>query len=109
MLEAMMRTKIVMLAVLAGFGLTIAGAAMAGPQNLSCITEKSTIERHVVRDCDRDGPLASAEIPEPPAPPLPPSFLKHEGGRKSDGGQGNASKGNGGGNSGGNGGNGPNN
>ena len=104
-----MRTNLTMLAILAGLGLASADQASADPENLSCITEQSTIERHVVRDCDRDGPLANAEAPPAPEPPLPPTFLKHEGGRKSDGGNGHASKGNDGGNGGGNGGNGPNN
>ncbi len=98
-----MRANLIMLAVVAGLSLAMADQAIADPENLSCITEKSTIERHVVRDCDRDGPLANAEAPPAPEPPLPPSFLKHEGGRKSDGG-GRAGEAKGGGNGGGGGG-----
>jgi hypothetical protein len=76
MLEAIMRTNIVMLAVLAGLGLSSGGAVSA--DNLSCITGISPGEQRLLRDCE---PKPEEEIyyvldvlnrpPPPPPPPIP--------------------------------------
>ena len=69
-----MRTNIVMLAVLAGLGLS-SGDAMSA-DNLSCITGVSPGEQRLLRDCE---PKPVEEIiyvlqvinPAPPPPPIP--------------------------------------
>ena len=47
-----MRTNIVMLAVLAGFGLSSFGAVSAEAENLSCISGISPGEQRLLRDCE---------------------------------------------------------
>ncbi len=72
-----MRTNIVMLAVLAGLGLSSFGAVSAEAENLSCISGISPGEQRLLRDCE---PKPEEEIyyvlevlnpPPPPPPPLP--------------------------------------
>ena len=70
-----MRTKFVMLAALAGLGLAIAGEAMADAENLSCISDDSPVERHVIRDCDASRfPHFAEPAPEDDAPPIVHKF-----------------------------------
>ena len=84
-----MRTNIVMLAVMAGLGMSSFGAASAEAKNLSCITGISPGEQRLLRDCE---PKPDDEIyyvlevvnqvPPPPPPPLEPARIKHgEGGK----------------------------
>ena len=72
-----MRTNIVMLAVLAGLGLSSGGALAA--DNLSCITGISPGEQRLLRDCEPE-PVEEEIIyvlqvinPPPPPPPNRPS------------------------------------
>jgi hypothetical protein len=75
MLEAIMRTNIVMLAVLAGLGLSSGGAVAA--DNLSCISETSPNEQRLLRDCEPKPEeeiyyvLEVLDLPPPPPPPFP--------------------------------------
>jgi uncharacterized membrane protein YgcG len=87
-----MRVNFVMLAVLAGFGVSGAGAAEA--KNLSCITGISPGEQRLLRDCE---PKSQAEeeivyvleVMDPPPPPPPePARMKHgESGKESGSGR----------------------
>jgi hypothetical protein len=84
MLEAIMRTNIVMLAVLAALGLSSGGAVSA--DNLSCITGISPGEQRLLRDCEpKPEPIlyvieVAGQPPE--SPPPPPLFMKNgEGGK----------------------------
>jgi hypothetical protein len=84
MLEATMRANIV-LAMLAGLSLSIAGEAMAEAKNLSCISGLSPNERRLLRDCGPESvPILEVEIVDDMPPPPPPTALMHEGGRKAD-------------------------
>ena len=80
-----MCTNLAMLAVMAGVGLSIASEAVAEPKNLSCITDLSPSERHLLRDCGPE-PVEKEivdvyEVPVPP-PPLPAIPIKNgEGGK----------------------------
>lgn len=71
----------VMLAVLAGFGASGAGAAEA--KNLSCITGISPGEQRLLRDCEPTPQVVEEivyvyEMPVPPPPPPPePARMKH--------------------------------
>ena len=70
-----MRTNFVMLAVLAGLGLSNLGMAQAEAKNLSCITGISPSEQRLLRDCEPE-PVEEEivyvyEMPVPPAPPPP--------------------------------------
>lgn len=80
-----MRTNMAMLAILAGFGVSIAGEAMAEARNLSCISGLSPNERRLLRDCGPE-PQPILEVVEivDDVPPPPPTSLMHEGGRKAD-------------------------
>ena len=79
-----MRTNFVMLAVLAGLGLSGLGAAQAEAKNLSCISGISPGEQRLLRDCE---PKPEEEIyyiieminepPSPPPPPSEPARMKH--------------------------------
>ncbi|HJR20179.1 MAG TPA: hypothetical protein VJ822_01055 [Dongiaceae bacterium] len=76
-----MRTNIVMLAVLAGLGLSSFGAMPAEARNLSCITGISPGEQRLLRDCE---PKPEAEIytvievlNDAPPPPPEPARIKH--------------------------------
>jgi len=81
-----MRTNIVMLAVLAGLGLSSFGAVSAEAENLSCISGISPGEQRLLRDCE---PKPEEEIyyvlevlNQPPPPPPPPIPIKNgEGGK----------------------------
>ena len=78
-----MRTNIVMLAVLAGLGLSSDGAVSA--DNLSCITGISAGEQRLLRDCEPK-PEEEFYVLEvlnlPPPPPPPPIPIKNgEGGK----------------------------
>lgn len=82
-----MRTNIVMLAVLAGLGLSSFGAAQAEAKNLSCISGISPSEQRLLRDCEQK-PQEEEEIVhvlqviDPPTPPPEPARMKHgEGGK----------------------------
>jgi hypothetical protein len=89
LLEANMRTKLVMLAVLAGLGLSSLGMAQAEAKNLSCITGISPSEQRLLRDCEPEPAEEEVfyvyEMPVPPVPPPPPpepARMKHgEGGK----------------------------
>jgi uncharacterized membrane protein YgcG len=71
----------VMLAVLAGLGVSGAGAAEA--KNLSCITGISPSEQRLLRDCEPTPQVVKEtvyvyEMPVPPPPPPPePARMKH--------------------------------
>ncbi len=84
-----MRTNIVMLAVLAGVGLSSFGAVSAEAENLSCISGISPGEQRLLRDCE---PKPEEEIyyvlevlNQPPPPPPPPIPIKNGEGRKGGG------------------------
>ena len=70
-----MRTNIVMLAVLAGLGLS-SGDAMSA-DNLSCISGISSGEQRLLRDCEPKPEeeivyvLEVLDLPPPPPPPFP--------------------------------------
>ena len=74
-----MRTNIVMLAVLAGVGLSSFGAVSAEAENLSCISGISPGEQRLLRDCEPEPEeifyvievLNEAPPPPPPPPPIP--------------------------------------
>jgi hypothetical protein len=80
-----MRANIVMLAMLAGVGLSSIGPAEA--KNLSCISGISPSERRPLRDCEpqpaEEEIVYVYEMPvEPPPPPPEPARIKHgEGGK----------------------------
>jgi hypothetical protein len=85
MLEAIMRTTIAMLALLAGPGVSSFGAMPAAAENLSCITGISPGEQRLLRDCE---PKPEEEfyvievLNQPPPPPPPPISIKNgEGGK----------------------------
>jgi len=71
-----MRTNIVMLAVLAGLGLSSFGAVSAEAENLSCISGIPPGEQRLLRDCE---PKPEEEVyyvlevlnQPPPPPPIP--------------------------------------
>jgi len=71
-----MRTHIVMLAVLAGLGLSSFGAVSAEAENLSCISGIPPGEQRLLRDCE---PKPEEEVyyvlevlnQPPPPPPIP--------------------------------------
>ena len=75
-----MRTNIVMLAVLAGLGLSSFGAAQAEAKNLSCISGISPSEQRLLRDCEQK-PQEEEEIVhvlqviDPPTPPPEPARI----------------------------------
>ena len=82
-----MRTKLAMLAALAGLGLSNLGMAQAEAKNLSCISGISPSEQRLLRDCEPE-PVEEEivyvyEVPvEPPPPPPEPARMKHgEGGK----------------------------
>ena len=88
-----MRTNIVMLAALAGLGLSGFAATQAEAKNLSCITGISPSEQRLLRDCEPE-PVEEEvflvyEMPVPPAPPPPePARMKKHGeGGKGEGAQ----------------------
>ena len=73
-----MRTNIVMLAVLAGLGLSSFGAMSA--DNLSCITGISPGEQRLLRDCEPkpvEEIIYVLEVINPPPPPPPPIPIKN--------------------------------
>lgn len=75
-----MRANFVMLAVLAGLGVSGAGAAEA--KNLSCITGISPSEQRLLRDCEPTPQVVQEtvyvyEMPVPPPPPPEPARMKH--------------------------------
>ena len=74
-----MRTNIVMLAVLAGLGLSSGGAMSA--DNLSCITGISPGEQRLLRDCEPEPVEAEIiyvlQVIDPPSPPPEPARIKH--------------------------------
>ena len=78
-----MRTNIVMLAVLAGLGLSSGGAVSA--DNLSCITGISPGEQRLLRDCEpkpEEEIVYVLELLDLPPPPPPPISIKNgEGGK----------------------------
>ncbi len=78
-----MRTNIVMLAVLAGLGLSSGGAVAA--DNLSCITGISPGEQRLLRDCEPEPEeiyYVLEVLNQPPPPPPPPISIKNgEGGK----------------------------
>jgi hypothetical protein len=81
LLEAIMRTNIVMLAVLAGLGLSSFGAVSAEARNLSCISGISPSEQRLLRDCEpkpvEEEIVYVLEVLDPP-----PARIKHgEGGK----------------------------
>ena len=76
-----MRTNIVMLAVLAGFGLSSFGAVSAEAENLSCISGISPGEQRLLRDCEpkpEEEIYYVLEVLNPPPPP-PPRFPNKNG------------------------------
>jgi hypothetical protein len=87
-----MRTKFVMLAVLAGLGLSNLSMAQAEAKNLSCISGISPSEQRLLRDCGPE-PVEEEivlvyEMPvEPPPPPPEPARMKHGEGGKGAGAQ----------------------
>ena len=88
-----MRANVVLLAVLAGLGLSSFGAVSAEAKNLSCISEISPSEQRLLRDCEPE-PVEEEivyvyEVPvEPPPPPPEPARMKHGEGGKGEGVQG---------------------
>ena len=80
-----MRTNIVMLAVLAGLGLSGLSAAHAEAKNLSCISGISPGEQRLLRDCEpkpEEIVYAIEVLNEAPPPPPEPARIKHgEGGK----------------------------
>ena len=78
-----MRTNIVMLAALAGLGLSSLGAVSAEAKNLSCITGISPSEQRLLRDCEpkpvEEEIVYVLEVmdPPPPPPPEPARMMKH--------------------------------
>jgi hypothetical protein len=105
-----MRANVIILAVLAGLGLSSFGAVSAEAKNLSCITEISPNERRLLRDCeptpDEEEIVYVIEVMDPPPTPSSTLWMKHgEGGKGRGGDRGRDAPGggNGGGNSGGNG------
>jgi hypothetical protein len=89
-----MRTKFVMLAMLAGLGLSNLCMAQAEAKNLSCITGISPSEQRLLRDCEPEPVVEEVEIvyvyemPVPPAPPPEPARMKKHGeGGKGEGAQ----------------------
>ena len=87
-----MRTKFVMLAMLAGLWLSNLCMAQAEAKNLSCITGISPSEQRLLRDCEPE-PVEEEivyvyEMPvEPPPPPPEPARMKHGEGGKGEGAQ----------------------
>jgi hypothetical protein len=90
-----MRTNIVMLAVLAGLGVSNLGAASAEARNLSCISGLSPGEQRLLRDCEPEAVneeivyVYEMPVPPPPPPPSPPepARMKHGEGGKGAGAQ----------------------
>ena len=81
-----MRTNVVMLAVLAGLGLSSFGAVSAEAKNLSCISGISPSEQRLLRDCEpkpvEEEIVYVLEVLDPPPPPPEPARIKHgEGGK----------------------------
>jgi hypothetical protein len=83
-----MRTNLVMLAALAGLGLSSLHVASAEAKNLSCITGISPGEQRLLRDCEPEPQEiyyvleVVNEAPPPPPPPPEPARMKHgEGGK----------------------------
>jgi hypothetical protein len=101
MLEATMRVTLVMLAALAGIGLSTVDEAFADARNLSCISDGTILERRVIRDCGKDGQPIVEPAPEVTPPPPPPILLMHDGGRKAGDGSNHGREKQGGGSSGG--------
>jgi hypothetical protein len=93
-LEAIMRTNIVMLAVLAGLGLSSFGAVSAEAKNLSCISGISPSEQRLLRDCEpkpvEEEIVYVLEVLDPPPPPPEPARIKHGEGGKGGGVHGNS-------------------
>jgi hypothetical protein len=92
-LEAIMRTNIVMLAVMAGLGLSSFGAMSAEAKNLSCISGISPSEQRLLRDCEPEPQeeeivYVLQVLDEPPPPPLPRLPNKNGEGGKGGGGHG---------------------
>jgi len=79
-----MRTNIVMLAVLAGLGVSSSGAAMAEAKNLSCISGVAPNEQRLIRDCEPKPVESNIIVVIQPPPPPPPLLVKH--GESKDGG-----------------------
>ena len=75
-----MRTNIIMLAALAGLGLSSLGAASAEAKNLSCISGISPSEQRLLRDCEPQPEgeeiIYVLEVIDPPPPPEP-ARMKH--------------------------------
>ena len=71
-----MRTILAMLAATAGFGLTVAGEAMAEAKNLSCISGIAPNEQRLIRDCEPEPEpdifyVYEVPVQPPPPPPIP--------------------------------------
>jgi hypothetical protein len=82
-LEAIVRTNIVMLAVLAGLELSSVGAVSAEAENLSCITGISPGEQRLLRDCEPkpQEEFYVLEVLNQPPPPPPIPIKNGEGGK----------------------------
>jgi hypothetical protein len=91
MLEAIMRANIVMLAVLAGLGLSVPATAKAEAKNLSCISGIAPNEQRLLRDCEpKPEPILYAievlnEVPPPSTPPVARKNGESGKGRGADG------------------------
>ncbi len=78
-----MRANFLMLAMLAGLGVSATGAAEA--KNLSCITGISPSEQRLLRDCEPTPQVVEEVVlvyempvpPPPPPPPAEPARMKH--------------------------------
>jgi hypothetical protein len=76
----------VMLALLAGLGLSGLSAAQAEAKNLSCISGISPSEQRLLRDCEpkpkeEEEIIYVLEVIDPPQPPEPARMKHGEGGK----------------------------
>lgn len=76
-----MRANTVMLAMLAGLGLSSFGSVSAEARNLSCISGLAPNEQRLIRDCEPEPEdeeiIYALEVLNPPPPPPEPARIKH--------------------------------
>jgi hypothetical protein len=75
-----MRTNMVMLAMLAGLGLSSISAIPAEAKNLSCISGISPSEQRLLRDCEpksEEEIIYVLQVIDPPPSPPEPARMKH--------------------------------